>query len=283
MDFKALVTAARTCRRFVEDSPLHMSDLEWLMDCARLTPSARNAQVLRYVLITGRMVADILPLTVWAGALKDWGGPHPGERPTGFLALLVPDEARELTFIDAGIAAQTVQLAATSRGWGCCIIASFQKTGWRNCSAYPRATRSNSCSGSAWQRRNGASSPCRRTAPSATGGMRKASIMCPSGIWTTASSDATGTKRTLRIQSVFRLKRFALQSIRPGVSRKKRGISARFQPGSAVLPPRILPFSKAKCFTAIRCLFWGKSRGNATPFTPKQRPGTKTLPGKIRI
>lgn len=127
MDFKALVTAARTCRRFVEDSPLHMSDLEWLADCARLTPSARNAQVLRYVLITGRMVAEILPLTVWAGALKDWGGPHPGERPTGFLALLVPDEARELTFIDAGIAAQTVQLAATSRGWGCCIIASFQK------------------------------------------------------------------------------------------------------------------------------------------------------------
>ena len=59
--------------------------------------------------------------------LEGWGGPHPGKRPTGFLALLVPDEARELTFIDAGIAAQTVQLAATSRGWGCCIIASFQK------------------------------------------------------------------------------------------------------------------------------------------------------------
>ena len=71
MDFKALVTAARTCRRFVEDSPLHMSDLEWLADCARLTPSARNAQVLRYVLVTGGMTAHVLPLTVWAGALKD--------------------------------------------------------------------------------------------------------------------------------------------------------------------------------------------------------------------
>lgn len=127
MDFKALVTAARTCRRFQEDDPLHMSDLEWLADCARLTPSARNAQVLRYVLVTGRMVVDMLPLTVWAGALKDWGGPHPGERPTGFMALLVPEDARELTFIDAGIAAQTIQLAATSRGWGCCIIASIQK------------------------------------------------------------------------------------------------------------------------------------------------------------
>ena len=37
------------------------------------------------------------------------------------------------------------------------------------------------------------------------------------------------------------------QTIRPVVSRKKRGFSAHFRPGGAVLPPRILTFSKAKC------------------------------------
>ena len=47
--------------------------------------------------------------------------------------------------------------------------------------------------------------------------------------------------------SIFSLKRFAFQTIRPVVSRKKRGFSAHFWPGGAVLPPRILPFSKAKC------------------------------------
>ena len=125
MDFKTLVTTARTCRRFVEEQPLHLSDLEWLTDCARVTPSARNAQVLRYILVSGKTVEAAFPLTTWAGALKDWGGPFPGERPTGFIAMLVPEDARELTFIDAGIAAQTIQLAATSRGWGCCIIVSF--------------------------------------------------------------------------------------------------------------------------------------------------------------
>ena len=51
MDFKQLALAARTCRRFEEERPLQMADLEWLVDCARLTPCARNAQQLRYSLV----------------------------------------------------------------------------------------------------------------------------------------------------------------------------------------------------------------------------------------
>lgn len=126
MDFKALAEAARTCRRFEEDQPLNMTDLEWLADCARLAPSAKNAQELRFVLVgPGETCQKLFALTRWAGALKDWGGPHPGERPTGFMAILMPENGRELTCFDVGIAAQTIQLAATSRGWGCCMIQSF--------------------------------------------------------------------------------------------------------------------------------------------------------------
>ena len=55
MDFKALAEAARTCRRFYEDQPLGMADLEWLVDCARLAPCAKNGQALRFMLVgTGR-------------------------------------------------------------------------------------------------------------------------------------------------------------------------------------------------------------------------------------
>ena len=39
---------------------------------------------------------------------------------------------------------------------------------------------------------------------------------------------------------------FAFQTIRPVVSRKKRGFSAHFGPGGAVPPPRVSPFSKVK-------------------------------------
>ena len=37
----------------------------------------------------------------------------------------MPQSGKDLACFDVGIAAQTIQLAATSRGWGCCMIQSF--------------------------------------------------------------------------------------------------------------------------------------------------------------
>ena len=129
-DFLALVREARTCRRFVEDAPLTMADLEWLVDCARVTPSARNAQVLRFILVTkGETCDELFKLTRWAGALKDGGTPGPGERPTAFIAIAAPREGANLAPYDAGIASETIQLAAATQGWGCCIIYSVDRKG----------------------------------------------------------------------------------------------------------------------------------------------------------
>lgn len=128
MDFLKLVEEARSCRRFIESKPLSADDLEWLVNCARVVPSAKNAQVLRYILVnSGPVLEQLFPLTRWAGALKDWGGPYPGERPTAFIATLMPEKGGDLICIDMGIACQTIQLAATSRGWGACMIYSFKR------------------------------------------------------------------------------------------------------------------------------------------------------------
>lgn len=128
MDFLKLVEDGRSCRRFDESRPLSASDLEWLVDCARIVPSARNDQVLRYILVnSGSVLEKLFPITRWAGALKDWDGPKPGERPTAFIATLMPEKGGDLVYIDVGIACQTIQLAATSRGWGACMIYSFQR------------------------------------------------------------------------------------------------------------------------------------------------------------
>lgn len=128
MNFLKLVEEARSCRRFIESEPLSVADLEWLVNCARLVPSARNAQVLRYILVnSGSVLEKLFPLTRWAGALKNWGGPYPGERPTAFIATLMPEKGGDLICIDVGIACQTIQLAATSRNWGACMIYSFQR------------------------------------------------------------------------------------------------------------------------------------------------------------
>ena len=129
-DFHQLVLAARSCRRFVEDEPLTMNDLDWLVDCARVAPSARNAQVLRFSLVTKGETCDALfKLTGWAGALKGAGTPKPGERPTAFIAITAPKEGAHLAPYDAGIASETIQLAAATQGWGCCIIYSVDREG----------------------------------------------------------------------------------------------------------------------------------------------------------
>jgi nitroreductase len=71
--------------------------------------------------------ADLFVHTRWAKALKDWGGPVEGERPTAYIAILTPKESTAIIHMDVGIAAQTIQLAAHTRGIGCCMHASFER------------------------------------------------------------------------------------------------------------------------------------------------------------
>jgi nitroreductase len=128
MDFLQLVSEARTCRRFVQAARIGQEDLNWLLECASRTPCGRNAQVLRYVLVSSpEKCAALFVHTRWAGALKDWDGPVEGERPTAYIAILVPKECTALMHMDVGIAAQTLQLAAHARGIGCCMHASFMR------------------------------------------------------------------------------------------------------------------------------------------------------------
>ena len=61
-------------------------------------------------------------------------------------------------------------------------------------------------------------------------------------------------------RGLFSSRRVAFQTLRPVVSRKKRGFSAHFWPGGAVLPPRVSPFSKLKRSSACRGV-QGRIRG----------------------
>lgn len=127
-NFLDLVKAARSCRRFDETKPLTQADLNWLIECASFAPSARNAQELRFMtVLAGPVLNRLFPLTRWAGALKDWNGPQAGERPTAFIAVLMPEHDGDLLCYDTGIACQTMQLAATTRDIGACMIQSFDR------------------------------------------------------------------------------------------------------------------------------------------------------------
>ncbi len=125
---KDLIPRTRSVRRFYEETRLPAASLRAWVDLARQCASARNAQPLKYVVCASRQLnARLFPLLAWAGYLKDWGGPTEGERPAAYLVVLADTRISRSCDTDAGIAAQTILLAASEAGWGGCIIGSVQK------------------------------------------------------------------------------------------------------------------------------------------------------------
>jgi nitroreductase len=128
MEFRELVAASRTRRRFDESRPVDADLLAGLVDLARMTPSGMNRQPLKYVVTADKaQCAEIFPLLGWAGYLGDWPGPDPGERPTGYIVILLDRDIADSPGCDHGIASQTIMLGATALGLGGCIIGTVNR------------------------------------------------------------------------------------------------------------------------------------------------------------
>ncbi len=121
-----LIKNTRSFRRFDESVSIERKTLEDLIDLARHSASARNLQPLKYILScdpeTNGMIFSTLK---FAAALKDWGGPIEGERPTAYIIILGDTEIATNYWCDHGIAAQNIMLGARDRGLGGCMIASI--------------------------------------------------------------------------------------------------------------------------------------------------------------
>lgn len=90
-------------------------------------------QPLKYAIITEMAeTAQAFNLLAWAGYLKDWPGPQPGERPAAYVAVMKDLTLAENIYCDDGIAVQTLLLGAVSDGFGGCIIGSFNKEKMRS-------------------------------------------------------------------------------------------------------------------------------------------------------
>ena len=69
----------------------------------------------------------IFPCLAWAGYLKDWAGPREGERPSAYIIILGDTEITKVFGCDHGIAAQSILLGATEKGFNGCIIGSVKR------------------------------------------------------------------------------------------------------------------------------------------------------------
>ncbi len=135
-----LVTETRSTRRFKNTRRIDSEILKKLAELARLTPSSRNFQPLKYILINDRQkCADVFSCLNWAAAIAKWGGPNEEERPAGYIVVLgdqelankEPRPGSSKYSVDPGIAVQTMHLGAKAYGLGSCILASVDRDRFR--------------------------------------------------------------------------------------------------------------------------------------------------------
>lgn len=130
---KDLIKKNRTYRRFKEDEKIERIVLEQLVDLARLSSSPMNLQSIKFILSCEKESNQVIFKTLsWAGALPDWAGPKPGERPSGYMVMLgdtslIPAGKREYFDIEAGIWGQSIRLGAIEMGYESAMIAAIDR------------------------------------------------------------------------------------------------------------------------------------------------------------
>jgi len=133
-----LILKNRSYRRFYQDVDIKLETLRELVDLARLSASARNAQPLKYILSCEPQGNSLIfPYLAWAGYIKGWSGPCEEERPSAYIIILGDTEIRRSFSCDHGVAAQSIMLGATEKGLGGCIIASIEREGLRKALEIP--------------------------------------------------------------------------------------------------------------------------------------------------
>ncbi len=127
-----LLASCRSVRRFRQEPKPSPAQLRDLVSLASLCPSGGNLQPLKFLLsATEETNRRIFPHLRWAGALKDWPGPAPGERPTAYVVILGDTDVSRSFGVDHGIAAQTMMLGAVEMGLGGCMIGSIDRDALR--------------------------------------------------------------------------------------------------------------------------------------------------------
>ncbi|MFP4060866.1 MAG: nitroreductase family protein [Bacteroidales bacterium] len=128
MNIKELVLKNRSYRRFDQSHAISIETLKGFIELARISPSAKNAQPLKYILSNeAKKNEQIFECLAWAGYLKEWAGPMEGERPSAYIVMMADHSITDNYFCDHGIAAQSILLGAVEKGLGGCIIASVQR------------------------------------------------------------------------------------------------------------------------------------------------------------
>lgn len=128
MNVRDALIRNRSYRRFYQETEISDKDLLTIADAARLSPSGKNIQALKFLLSNDRKLnGRIFTTLAWAGYLTDWDGPEEGERPSAYIVQLLDTDLAANIMCEDGITAQSMLLQAVELGYGGCIIAAVKR------------------------------------------------------------------------------------------------------------------------------------------------------------
>lgn len=121
MDIYELIENRRTIRKFSQEK-LTDEMLEKYVAMARLAPSARNAQPLKYKIVNDeKTVSEIFKYVKWAAYIAPEGNPKKGEEPTAYICITADLDISKAGYEgDMGAAVMSMILAAEADGVGSC-------------------------------------------------------------------------------------------------------------------------------------------------------------------
>lgn len=126
--FKELLKSNRSYRRFDESARISDEEMREIVGLVRYCASGRNLQPLKYRLVTEPAeCAALFEWLGWAGYLSDWDGPEPGERPAAYVVQCLDLNLTTSLLCDDGLQLEALTLGALTKGYGNCIIKSFNK------------------------------------------------------------------------------------------------------------------------------------------------------------
>ncbi|MGD9131108.1 MAG: nitroreductase family protein [Candidatus Bathyarchaeota archaeon] len=115
----------RTIRKYLQKAVQEKALIK-CVDAARLSPSGRNRQPLRYVIVNDpKLLKQVFTTLNWAVDLPDYF-PTEEEMPRAYIVLLL-DKSGRTPVHDASIASMSISMVAYDEGLGSCILASVNR------------------------------------------------------------------------------------------------------------------------------------------------------------
>ncbi len=114
-------TKRRSIRSF-QQKKVPSTLLQECVNVARLSPSAKNQQLLDYIIVTDANIRNSLFSHLhWAGSLPSWNPSH-DEQPMAYIVIVLKKTNDELYRYDVGIALAHIVLYAEAHTLGSCIL-----------------------------------------------------------------------------------------------------------------------------------------------------------------